>query len=94
MYAVFSISNLCPDGRKCRLFDDEASAGQFLQEDWEDCLNMLIARQNSLCGQEASCHASLDLDEIDYEQTYHEDDYAVISDTKGSRIEWFVVETE
>lgn len=90
MYAVFSISNLYPDKRKCRLLEDESGAKRFLQADWEDCLNTLIAKQNGMCCGDAG----LDFDEIDYEQTYREDDYAVISDTKGSRIEWFVVETE
>ena len=90
MYAVFSVSNLCPGRRKCLLFEDESGAGQFLQDDWEDCLNTLIAKQNGMCCGDAG----LEFDEIDYALTYREDDYAVISDIQGSRIEWYVAKAE
>ena len=86
MYVVVRITTYSPE-RSALIFSSLEAASEYLQRDWEDKYNSWLSNGHY----EGWMINSVEIDE-DY--TYHEDDYAVLSDRYGDRIEWFLIEAK
>ena len=86
MYVVVRITNYSLE-RSALIFSSLEAASDHLQKDWEDKYNNWLSNGHYV-------DWMINGVEIDEEQTYHEDDYAILSDCYGDRIEWFLIEAK
>lgn len=77
MYIVCRISDFDATF-KAATFSTRKEAMDFLQANWEDCFNTLVAREDM---------------SVDDDLTYHEDAYAILSSDDGYRMEWFLMQS-
>lgn len=76
MYIVLKLHTFDPE-REAHVFEDYADARDYLQEAWEDYFNTEIAENEA---------------GLDFDQCYHEDDYAVVTFKDREMTEWFLDE--
>lgn len=81
MWVVFKI-DITDYERSCMVYKSEVEAENALQKSWEEALNDALASENQIPDYPY-------LRKVDMEQTYHEDNYAILSFDNGDRTEWF-----
>ena len=78
MYTVCVINPYESLQRFCFLFDDLTAAQRYLLEDWEEFYNTCLADHYGK-------------NKPDEWLSYHEDDYAVVTDGDDYKMEWFLM---
>ena len=76
MFTVIRLHTYDPE-REIHVFEKREEAVEYLEEAWEDFFNTEIAENEEY---------------LDFDQCYHEKDYAVVTFIDGEVTEWFLDE--